>query len=344
MNVAVQTTDKSLIIASQLDARFNDFLQGKLPDALALNLRTQEVKLKKIHPIGVVLKSFHPGDFEQLAQAEVLLASPQGWPKQAPQGWPFQLKWIQLASTGIDFYPEWLFNGVRVTTSRGATSLPIVEYVLDALFRQYKRLASFQIHDAKDWQRKDVPLLAGSTLGIVGYGSIGQLLAQYAQALGINVLVLKRSQAAIQTAIQTIGEGVEQVANIQALIQRVDHLVLAAPATPQTHHLINAGVLAQAKHNLHLINVARGSLIDQQALIAALDQGLLAHATLDVTTPEPLPANHPLYTHPKVTITPHTSATASSVLPAVFEQFKDNLWRYLNEEPLANPVDLSRGY
>lgn len=330
MNIAVDPTQKKLRIASQLDASFNDVLRQQLPAYLSSDAHIKNVE------VNVKISSFHPSDFEQLMQAEVLLATPQAWPKQVPVGWPFQLKWIQLASSGIDFYPSWLFDGVKVSTSRGATSLPIVEYVIDALFRQHKRLADVQIDDAQHWQRQSVPLLAGSTLGIVGYGSIGQLLAQYAQALGINVLVLKRSQTPI--------EGVEQVANIQALIQQVDHVVLAAPATPQTHHLINAQILAQAKRGLHLINVARGSLVDQDALVDALDQGLVAHATLDVTSPEPLPANHPLYTHPKVTITPHTSATASSVLPAVFEQFKDNILRYLSDEPLVNLVDLSRGY
>lgn len=312
---------QALHIASQLDAAFNQQLAAGLLHDVARNLH---------------VSAFSPQDLSELKGAEVLLVTPQNWPQEKPAGWPFKIKWIQLASSGIDFYPKWLFEDVRVTTSRGATSLPIVEYVLAALFSQHKQLGSVQIHAATDWQRRNVPLLAGTTLGIVGYGSIGQLLAGYAKALGIRVLVLKRHDSAV--------DGIEQVHDINSLIAQVDHLVLAAPATPETHHLINASSLQHAKPGLHLINIARGSLIQQDDLIAALDAGLLAHATLDVTTPEPLPAGHALYQHPKVTITPHTSATASTVLSAVLEQFKDNLLRYLNGEPLLNQVDVSRGY
>lgn len=312
---------QTLHIGSQLDADFNQQLATDLLHDVARDLQ---------------VSAFSPQALSSLNGPEILLVTPQGWPQQKPAGWPFQLKWIQLASSGIDFYPKWLFEDVRVTTSRGATSLPIVEYVLAALFRQHKQLGSVQIHAANDWQRHNVPLLAGTILGIVGYGSIGQLLASYAKALDIRVLVLKRNDSAV--------DGIEQLHDINSLIAQVDHLVLAAPATPKTHHLINASSLQHAKPGLHLINIARGSLIQQDDLIAALDAGLLAHATLDVTTPEPLPAGHTLYQHPKVTITPHTSATASTVLPAVLQQFKDNLLRYLNDEPLLNQVDVSKGY
>lgn len=314
-------TKRILHIGSQLDSAFNQQLAAGLLHDVGCNLH---------------VSAFSPQALSSLNGPEILLVTPQGWPQQKPAGWPFQLKWIQLASSGIDFYPKWLFEDGHVTTSRGATSLPIVEYVLAALFRQHKQLGSVQIHAATDWQRSNVPLLAGTTLGIVGYGSIGQLLASYAKALGIRVLVLKRHDSAV--------DGIEQVHDINSLIAQVDHLVLAAPATPETHHLINASSLQHAKPGLHLINIARGSLIQQDDLIAALDAGLLSHATLDVTTPEPLPAGHALYQHPKVTITPHTSATASTVLSAVLEQFKDNLLRYLNGEPLLNQVDVSRGY
>lgn len=286
----------------------------------------------------IQIESFSPDSFDSLHTAEILLATPQGWPAQAPAGWPFQLKWIQLVSSGIDFYPQWLLDGITITTSRGATALPMVEYILAALFWRHKQLAQVEIQSPAQWQRHNLPLLAGSTLGIVGYGAIGQHLAQTAQALGMQVKILRRNPQPIQD------KNIQQVHRIEELISQVDHLVLAAPATLETHHLINASVLAQAKPNLHLINVARGSLIDQHALLQALDQGSIAHATLDVTTPEPLPENHPLYRHARVSITPHTSATASNVIPAVIQQFQHNLNLYLNGQPLENVVDLKRGY
>lgn len=328
MNSIVTPSSQILTIASQLDNTIN----AELTDYLVENTAA-----------AVQLNLFRPDAFEALTEAEILLATPQDWPAEAPEGWPFNLKWIQLVSSGIDFYPKWLFDGVKVTTSRGATAQAIVEYVLAALFQHHKNLQQLKIYGPDQWQRKTIPLLQGTTLGIVGYGAIGQLLAQYAQALGIHVIVLRRSQQPLPNSPNE-HVSLQQVSSIDELITQVDHLVLAAPATVETHHLINAKVLARAKPNLHIINVARGSLIDQQALLDALDDEQIAHATLDVTTPEPLPEYHPLYRHPRVTITPHTSATASNVIPAVIRQFSHNLNQYLNQQPLDNVVDLERGY
>lgn len=323
VSAPTQPKSQPLVIASQL---------GEVSAGLLQQLPTASDSR------SIQIQSFSPDSFDSLHTAEILLASPQGWPSQAPVGWPFNLKWIQLVSSGIDFYPQWLLDGITITTSRGATALPMVEYVLAALFQQHKQWAQIEIHSPAQWQRRNIALLAGSTLGIVGYGAIGQYLAQTAQALGMQVKILRRNPQAMPD------KNIQQVHCLEDLISQVDHLVLAAPATLETHHLINARILARAKPNLHLINVARGSLIDQHALLQALDQGSIAYATLDVTTPEPLPENHPLYRHARVSITPHTSATASNVISEVIRQFKHNLNLYLNGQPLDNVVDLKRGY
>ena len=120
--------------------------------------------------------------------------------------------------------------------------------------------------------------------------------------------------------------------------------MLAAPATAETHHLVNAELLSHAKPGLHLINIARGSLVDEDALIAALDAGQLGRATLDVSQIEPAPANHPFYSHPKVRLSPHVSPATGDLWGNVIEQFVSNLLSFHKGEPLAEQVDYKRGY
>jgi hypothetical protein len=142
----------------------------------------------------------------------------------------------------------------------------------------------------------------GSTVGIIGLGAIGQEVARRAVALGAHVVAVRRGSAGAVTP-----EGVTLLANVEEVVARADHIVIAVPATAQTHRMFNAQLLARTKPGAHLIN-ARGSVVDQEALLAALDGGRLDFATLDVTEPEPLPDGHRLYTHPRVLLTPHISA------------------------------------
>lgn len=154
----------------------------------------------------------------------------------------------------------------------------------------------------------------------------------------MQVTALRRSAA-------PLGEpGVAQARSLPELLAQVDHLVLALPITAESRHVINAEALAHARPGLHLVNIARGALVDQQALLQALDSGRLGAATLDVTDPEPLPAGHPLYTHPRVRLTPHISWAAGEVQAATADKFIAQLTRYLQGEPLADLVDGRRGY
>ena len=139
-------------------------------------------------------------------------------------------------------------------------------------------------------------------------------------------------------------DGVQQAEGLEDLMASSDHLALVAPGTEATRHVVNAHTLALARPGLHLINVARGSLIDQQALVEALDAGRLSWASLDVTEPEPLPEGHPLYTHPKVFLTPHTCAISPQVRQAVFAKFMRSLKAWENGGLPEDPVDLDRGY
>jgi phosphoglycerate dehydrogenase-like enzyme len=312
-----------LIVASQFNEAFNTAVAERVSDVDFLAL-----------PPG-------PPD-ALLGEAKVLLAVPfrkaGGALPEPPKGWPFDLQWVQLITVGIDFYPPWLFDGPMVTTARGSSAVALAEFALAAILGHAKRLPDIWIKDHAQWAPVPLELAAGKTLGLVGFGSIGQTLAPRAQALGLNVLAVRRSDRPFDTP------GVERAADLADLFARSDHVVLAAPATPQTTHMVNRALLAHAKPGLHLINIARGSLIDDEALLEALDDGRVSQASLDVTHPEPLPPGHRYYSHPRVRLSPHTSVHTPDTRANLAVQFADNLTRFRQGAPLQGVVDLALGY
>lgn len=292
--------------------------------------------------------------WERAADADVLFTGPRnGWrnaPAQPPAGWPGRLQWVHVASAGIDFFPPWLLQVPLVTCSRGVAAVPIAEYVITALLAHQRDWDTLRVQGADPWRetfaRVDQHLpgtLQGRTLGIAGYGAIGRAVAVRAQALGMQVVALRRGGARVDGGGEG-GEGVQAVGSIEQLLAASDHLVLALPITAQTYHLINAATLAHARPGLHLVNIARGALVDQQALLHALDAGRLSGATLDVTDPEPLPDGHPLYHHSRVRITPHVSWAAQGAAEVTARKFVDNLQRFVAGLPLHDVVDRERGY
>ena len=182
------------------------------------------------------------------------------------------------------------------------------------------------------WNFQPAATLSGATLGLLGLGGIAQRVARIALAFEMRVLALRRTDAP-----SPVG-GVELVHSFDRLTAEADHLVLAAPATERTRQVVDSSNLARAKPGLHLVNIARGSLVDQEALRRALDDGTVARASLDVTDPEPLPAGHWMYDHPKVFLTPHASWVGPPPFERAAEIFCDNLDRYLAGEPLAGEV------
>lgn len=309
-------------IASQLDAAFNARLRVLLPDVEVLEL-----------PRG--LPQALPAD------VRVLLAAPHGDFRDAvepPAGWPFGLQFVQLVTSGLDYFPRWLFDSLPVASARGSTAETIAEFVLAAIFAAAKQLPQVWIEAAEHWQQRPLAAVAGSTLGLFGFGSIAQSLAPKAQALGMQVLALRQSTRPFEVP------GVQAVADLQELFARADHLVLAVPLTAQTRHIIDARVLASAKPGLHLINIARGALIQQAPLLAALDSGAVALASLDVADPEPLPAGHAFYRHPRVRLSPHTSANSPQVYLNIAQLLVRNIQRFDQGLELENRVEVGRGY
>ncbi len=275
------------------------------------------------------------------AKADILLAIPvsaQVRARPQPEGWPFGLRWVQLISVGLNNYPPWLLRGPLVTTAHGTSSQTIADFALACVLQHALRLPDRRVGSPEGWRHVSAPALAGSTLGLFGFGGIGRALAAKALALGLRVRALRVSQAPLGM------DGVEAARDLADLLATSDHLALVAPGTDATRHVINAASLAHARPGLHLINVSRGSLVDQADLVAALDSGRLAYASLDVTEPEPLPAGHPLYTHPRVYLSSHTCAISPQVRAAVLEKFLRSLAAWESGGTPDDPVDFGRGY
>ncbi|HEX5658999.1 MAG TPA: NAD(P)-dependent oxidoreductase [Polyangiales bacterium] len=187
------------------------------------------------------------------------------------------------------------------------------------------------------WKYAPLGRVRGSTVGIIGLGAIGTEVAKLALALGARVTAVRRRQLGALP-------GVELLPKLSDVVASADHLVLAVPSTDSTRGLIDAAVLRHAKPHQHLINIARGAVLDQEALLEALDAGRLGYATLDVTDPEPLPEAHALWTHPRVRLTPHVSSNYLAVRHVLHEKVLSNYDRFLRGEPLQDVVDPAEGY
>lgn len=253
-----------------------------------------------------------------------------------PPGWPGRVRLVQIASAGIDGYPDWLLAAPNVATAAGTSAGPISEFVLASMLAHEKRLPAIYLTDGAPWPDPDAmtanPLgtLDGKTLGLVGVGEIGGRIARLARAFGMTVLAARKSDAPMP-------EGVER-ADLATLLARADHIALAAPGGPETAGLLDADALARTKRGVHIVNIARGSLIDTGALIAALESGQVAAASLDVTDPEPLPPGHPLWRAPNVRISPHISWSSAGTPGRIFKLLLDNLARVAAGEPILNPL------
>lgn len=281
--------------------------------------------------------------WEVPAGVEVLLTRPLiGWeaaPAAPPPGWGNGLRWIQSASTGMDFYPPWLLDGAPVVTcARGVSAAAIADYVMTAVLAFEKRWDAIRMRGPEDWRRTTLGSLSGKRLGLAGFGAIGRAVAERARAFGLTVGAVRRSGWAVPEP------GIEPFDRLETLAAASDHLVLALPLTADTRGLVGAGLLARAKPGLHLVNVARGALVDQEALLAAIDGGRIAGATLDVTDPEPLPAGHPFYRHPAIRLTPHLSWSDPEADRRLADRILANLDSFVRGRPLPDTVDARTGY
>lgn len=274
-------------------------------------------------------------------QGEVLLTAAQGSANLADV-LEHGVRWIQTLGTGVDAFPLALVGDRTLTCSRGASAVPISEWVLATMLAFEKRLPDSWITTKP--QHWNFPAggslggLSGETLALVGVGGIGSAVAERALPFGMTVRALRRSDAPSPLV------GVELVRTLPEVLEGADHVVVTAPSTPETRHLLDAFAFAVMKPGVHLVNIARGALVDQDALRVALDDGTIARASLDTVDPEPLPEGHWMYTHPKVRLSPHISWSMPAALDALLDVFVANLRRYAAGEPLLGLVDVAAGY
>ncbi|HEX7459452.1 MAG TPA: NAD(P)-dependent oxidoreductase [Acidimicrobiales bacterium] len=249
------------------------------------------------------------------------------------------VRWVHILGAGADGFPFDVLGDRVLTCSRGAGAAAIAEFVLATMLAFEKDLPGSWVTEPPDaWNTAHLGGLEGRSLGLVGLGAIGTQVARRALAFDMEVAALRRSTAPSPML------GVAVVPDLAALLGRSDHVVIAAPATVATFHLLDDAALAHARPRTHLVNVARGSLVDQGALLRALDDGRVARASLDVVEPEPLPAGHPFYSHPDVYLSPHISWSSPRTGRRTVSLFADNLDRYRNGADLHGIVDTGAGY
>ncbi|MFD9664512.1 D-isomer specific 2-hydroxyacid dehydrogenase family protein [Rhodococcus sp. NPDC059968] len=274
------------------------------------------------------------------ADAVVWTGAPSDFPTL-----PTQVRWVQLPSAGVE---SWFQSGVvdagsdRVWTSAaGAYADSVAEHALALLLAGVRALPG-QLA-ATSWDQAgfgaQVRTLRGSLVAIVGCGGIGRALIPLLSAVGAHTLAVTRSGRTVPGAVETLPA--ERTAEVWG---RADHVVLGAPATGQTKYLLGAQELAQMKSTAWVVNIARGSLIDTDALVEALTEGRIGGAALDVTEPEPLPDGHPLWTLPNAIITPHVANPPSALAPAFAQHVSDNVSRFARGQALAAVIDPASGY
>jgi phosphoglycerate dehydrogenase-like enzyme len=272
-----------------------------------------------------------------------------------------RLTWVHSATSGVEraLTPASRERGLVVTNARGVFSRPIAEYVLMMILAVSRRLPQLlELQRERTWQPLEGAELRDVTVGIVGLGSIGRAVAGLAAGFGCRVVAVRRHAAGEGASRDDAGDrggdasGLDELPlarvggpeTLPDLLAESDFIVLAAPLTPETEDMINSETLDKVKPGAWLINVARGRLIDERALIRALRDGHLGGAVLDTFRDEPLPPMSSFYDLPNVIVTPHTAWSSGRVLDRSVELFCDNLRRFAAGEPLLNVVDPDAGY
>jgi phosphoglycerate dehydrogenase-like enzyme len=268
---------------------------------------------------------------------------------------PARLRWVHTGAAGVAslLHEELVRHNIVLTNSAGIHAEPMADSVMGMVlhftrgFDHAVRARQRGAWDAEPFERATdgIGEIAGATVGIIGFGGVGRAVARRATALGMNVLAVRRNlsdpRADADSDKITIlhGDGA-----LDRVLSRSDVVVLTTPSTPQTRGMIGAAQIEALRRGAILINVARGDVIDEAALIEALRNGRLRGAGLDVFATEPLPPDSPLWHLPNVLITPHVSATTPRFWERQAELILDNLDRYLHGRPLRNIVDFAAGY
>ncbi|MBS6647036.1 MAG: D-2-hydroxyacid dehydrogenase [Clostridiaceae bacterium] len=279
--------------------------------------------------------------WSEVGEAEVIT----GFPSQECVKEASSLKWLHLSSIGVDKHINrelYCSKDVVLTNSAGTYGKPISDHVLGLMLMLSRNLHYYRDQQSRnEWKKMDSTKdLFRSTLCIVGLGDVGRTLAVKAKNLGMKVIGIKRTMMEKPEYLDEL----YTTDSLNDIIPRSDFVVLSLAATKETFHIMNEERLALLRKDAYLINIGRGTLIDQETLFRFLEEERFAGAALDVTTPEPLPKDSGLWGLKNLIITPHVSGKSPSTSERQFAVFYENLCRYVKNAELKNVIDFERMY
>jgi phosphoglycerate dehydrogenase-like enzyme len=303
--------------------------------------------LEKLGPdIHVIVSNDVTKVRESAAQADVIVNGTSNPPLlSAAIPSARRAKWIHSLWTGVDnvLCPEVLASPLPLTNGRGVFRRPLAEWTVGAmLYFAYNMRRMIRQQQAGVWEAFTTEEIQGKTLGIVGYGGIGSMAAELARPFGMRIAALRR-RPELFNSDPLVDESFAP-AKLDQMMAASDYILLAAPLTEETRGMIGAAQIAAMKPTGVLINVGRGAVVDEPALVQALENGKIRGAALDVFAVEPLPADHPFYKMENVLLSPHTADLLRDFINLAVESFLENLRRFQANEPLLNLVDKHAGY
>lgn len=343
-----QASPLKILIASPLEAEHVERIAAAEPD------RTEVTYCPELLPVTRYVADHHgirrdlsPEEIERwrgyLREADILFDFDWFEPERMPQNAP-RLRWVQTTSAGIGEYlisTGLADSGIVFTTAAGTHAVPLAEHAALGLLYLTKRVYDLRAWQAAHhWERFTTFQLAGNRMLVVGLGNVGRQVAKTSAALGVEVW-------AMDPGFTSPPAGVARLINrdgFHAALSEVDALILTCPYTPETHHLIGEKEFAALRRGAFVVNIARGAVIDEPALVAALRDGRVGGAVLDVFETEPLPSESPLWDMTNVLVSPHSVSTVSAENAVIAGIFVDNLHRYFAGEPMRNVFDRTRGF
>ena len=327
---------------------------GDLDEAQLDRLRAVSSRLQVVQHTAWKSEDLPPGAWSGV---EVLFTHQSlPMPGQEPS-----LRWVYVFSAGVNHVlgNPVLGNEVILTNASGIHAISVSEHAMALMLAWTQRLPTWFAHQRRvEWPqdlytRYVFPELHGATVGIVGYGSIGREIGRLASGFGMRVLASKRTDDRIDRGYTIPGRGDPEGViperfyppeELRTMLAESDHVVLAVPLTDATRHLIGADELRAMRPSAFLVNIARGGIVDEAALVRALQEGWIDSAGLDVFSEEPLPADSPLWHLENVTLTPHVAGLSPRYNERAVDLFVENLRRYLAGESLLNQIDYEQGY
>ena len=319
----VSTTAPVILLSDYVWERREADIRAVAPSVTpVLYVGSEPVSTTQLEPVTIGLLSGDVWPDRVVGLSVSLLKSPN-------------MRWLQSFSAGIDnpFFTQILERGVRLTTASGTSASPIAQTVVMYMLALSRNLRGWMRNqDRREWTMHPIEELDGASLAVIGMGPIGEYVARLGIALGMRVEAVRRTPTGSEPCPTF------PMRQLHDVLGRADWVVVALPHTPQTRGLFDAAAFAAMRSGARFINVGRGELVDEKALVGALQSGHLGGAGLDVFATEPLPADNPLWSMDNVIITPHNSGWSTRADERAEDLFLDNLGRYLRGDPLINEV------